>query len=266
MKPKFSLGIFLNITSLDRKKWQGDIKFIESLKDVGHIEIWLEEMKIKQSDLKFLKKELKDYKIIIHAPFISLSLISSHEKVNRATIEILKKTMDEAYFLGAELITIHAGSYPLFMDKKEVEYVFKKNYSEILNYAKKKKIKIDLENISKTKTTKISYPTTLAEMSSMKKAVPAIKFTLDIGHCVQNNDNSFFSFIEKNFNRINNIHIHNAKANERAHFGLNQKGDLNWEVFLEKLIKIGYHGFLTLEILERKDIEKSWYLLYNKIR
>ena len=265
MKPKFSSGIFLNITSLDRKKWREDIRFIKFLKGVQHVEVWLEEIEINLSDLKFLKKELKKYRIIVHAPFINLSLVSSHQDINETTVEILKKTINKAYFLGSKITTIHAGGYPLFMNKQEVKNIFIKNYSKILNYAKKKKIEIDLENISKNKTTQISYPVKLAEMNSIKKLIPEIKFTLDVGHCIQNNDNSFLSFIKKNFNRINNIHIHNAETDKQAHFGLNYKGDFNWRPFLDNLVKIGYDGFLTVEILEKDEIKKSWNLLQTKL-
>jgi hypothetical protein len=71
---KYSKGVFLNIVSKDKNDWKRQIDFINSLPDVNHVEIWLEE-NLKLPDLKFLKSLLKKYDIIIHGPWAHLSLV-----------------------------------------------------------------------------------------------------------------------------------------------------------------------------------------------
>ncbi|MFH0988000.1 MAG: TIM barrel protein [Parcubacteria group bacterium] len=124
------------------------------------------------------------------------------------------------------------------------------------------KIAITIENISRNRTTQISYPTSVEELSILTKAIPDIDFTLDIGHCVQNGE-SFQDFLTSNVAHIKDIHLHNAENKGRAHFGLNKKGGVDVVGILRLLKKIKYNGFLTLEILDFDETVASWEMITN---
>ncbi len=93
---------------------------------------------------------------------------------------------------------------------------------------------------------------------------PAVKFTLDIGHCIQNGDD-YLSFIELNKDRIVNIHLHNALKDGKAHYGFHKNGQLNLKKLISTLKRIQYSGFMSLEILQTEDIKKSWAVLLNSL-
>ncbi len=263
MSRLFKKGLFLNLTSYNKDKWEEYINFLNKFNGLDFIEIWLEENDLNIREIEWIKKKLSNYEIIIHAPFINLTLISTHKEVNKASINILKKTIDIAVRLRSKVVTIHAGSYPLFLSKNEVRKTFIENFQQIIKYAANK-MSIAIENVSLKKTTQISYPVLLNELSKIKSFIPDINFTIDVGHCVQNND-SFLKFLKNNKNSIKNIHLHNAIKNGQAHFGFQKKGDLNLEEFIIFLKKINYNNFLSLEILEKEDIKNSWDLLLKNL-
>ncbi len=264
MKTKFKKALFLHITSSNKRVWEHDLRRIKSFKHLDAVEIWLENNDIEGSDVKFLKSELAGYDIIIHAPFINMSLISSHKEINQTSIEILKKTIDIAKDMDAKLVTIHGGAYPIFMDLKEVEDVFVQNFAKLMNYAHSKEVNISIENISKRRSTQISYPVMLADIERIAMRLPDILFTLDVGHCTQNNDD-YRSFLRKNINNIKNIHLHNGHVDGSAHFGFNKKGDLDLQEFLNMLTDLQYENYVSLEVLGEDDIRQSWDILINTL-
>jgi sugar phosphate isomerase/epimerase len=258
----FSKGLFLHISSDSRREWIKNIHFIKSFAGVDHIEIWLENVHLQLNDIYWIKKELSDYSLIVHAPFMNLSIISNHEEIRNASINILKKAIEQSIILDAKLITIHAGTHSFLLRKKEVRQICTESFTELEKYSQNK-ILIALENLSINKGIQISYPVHLSEMAALKKNIPNINYTLDIGHSVHCNDN-FASFLMKNMAHVKNIHLHNATIGKNLHFGLNKQGDLKLDNFLKLLSKVEYNGFLSLEIIGREDIKESWKLLSKK--
>lgn len=264
MTENFKKGLFLHITSKDTRQWEKDIKSLSNFKRLDFVEIWVEEINLEVAEIKWLKEALSDYEIVLHAPFINLSLVSSHDSINSASVLILKKTVDLAVSIGAKLITVHGGSYPLFQELADTEKRFVKNFNDLMNYAKGKVI-ISVENTSVQKTTQISYPTHLNDLDRIKPSIPTIKFTLDIGHCIQNGDD-YVNFIKLNNDQITNIHLHNAIRGGSAHYGFQRDGGLNLSEVISVLREIHYSKYLSLEILENKDKIKSWDMLLGTLR
>ncbi len=260
----FKKGLFFHLTSSDRGHWLKQKEFLANFQQVDFLELWMEFLDLSSDDIDFLKNELQDYEFIIHAPFINLTLMSIQQKINNSSLDIFKRTIDLAVELDASLITFHGGSYPLFLQEDEVLDLFVQNFQELMNYAKGK-IGITIENISNKRTTQISYPVFLSELEKIQKFLPNINFTLDVGHCTQNQDD-FIDFLTQNCDKIKNIHLHNGHFGGKAHFGFNKQGDLDLGNFLDLLKKIGYKNYLSLEVLGEQDIEKSWELLLEKLK
>ncbi|OGF35031.1 hypothetical protein A2482_01020 [Candidatus Falkowbacteria bacterium RIFOXYC2_FULL_48_21] len=263
MSALFKKGLFLHIVSHDKREWVRAIKELGYFSGLDFVEVWLEEVDLSPGEIAWLKRRLDLYEILIHAPFINLTLVSSHQSINRATVGILKKTIDIGVKLGAKVVTMHAGAFPLFLDQREVRKIFVTNFRPLLNYAKGK-IEIAVENISMKKSTQISYPVLLEELEDIRTLIPEINFTLDVGHCVENGD-EFDGFLTKNKSRIKNIHLHNAIRKGGAHFGFNQQGDLKLKSFIKLLEDIGYSGFLSLEVLGERDVKESWKMLLKSL-
>ncbi len=93
----------------------------------------------------------------------------------------------------------------------------------------------------------------------MKKRLPWLNFTLDMGHAFQNGErlNEISKFLRKYKNSILDVHLHDAVLKGGAHLALG-KGDLDIKAFFNLLNKIDYNRYITLETIGEDDTKKSW--------
>ncbi len=256
MYQKYSKGVFLYLPRY-RKNLKEEIKFINSLPGVNHVEVWIEES-LTLAELKALKSSLKKYEIIIHAPWIHLSLISPHPEIRENTVKLYLQTLKAADALRAKLVTFHCGGTTIFMPKKRAAEIFIQNFKKIKKQYKSK-IAFTIENVSaKRRGPQVSYPD-LPDLIYLKKKLPWLNFTLDIGHVFESgkNLNTISRFIKKYKNSILDIHLHDATLEGKAHLALG-KGDLDLNKFFQILNKVGYTGYVSLETISREDTKKSW--------
>lgn len=258
IKIKYSKGVFLNIFSKDKRDWKKQINFINSLRNVNHVEILLEE-NLTAAELKFLKSMLKKYDIIIHAPFVHLSLISPHREIRDITINLYLKTLKIAEKFGAKCVTFHCGTRTKFSLKKSAIELLIKNFKKIKERYKGK-IVFTIENLpAEERGVQVHYPTFLNNFIYLKRRLSWLDFTLDIGHAFQNGEkmNKITKFLKKYQDSILDIHLHDATLRGEAHLALG-KGDLNIKEFFNLLNKINYNKFITLETVKDDDTKKSW--------
>ncbi len=255
----YSKGVFLRIKNNNVKEWGKSIKFIKSLNNLEHLEIWLEYIPREKKELNFLMSALKGYKILLHAPFVHLNLVSHHPEINKTTIKINLQIIKIAKKMMAKGITFHGGSRFLFLPEKFSRDLFIKNLKYIMN-SSDNSTPFAIENLPLTeKKIQVNYPCSLKEMIVLKRKIPNLKFTLDIGHCLQNGEN-FFEFLRIFKDSILDIHLHDGIRNDSAHLALG-KGELNLNKFFSLLKNISYKGYLTLEVLSESDIKKAWQIL-----
>src|SRR5690348_9070756 len=111
--PVHSRGAFLQVVSQNPEDWRHSIEFLSHLPNLQHIELWLEFLP-SGADLKRLKRLLRDLTILVHAPFVHLSLVTHAEEVRKASIQRCKEAIAVASALDARVVTIHAGSHGTF--------------------------------------------------------------------------------------------------------------------------------------------------------
>lgn len=249
------LGTFLHITTESQQGWKKQIKLFKTLKGLNSVEIWLEALDVAERNIAELQKITSGLKKVVHAPFMNLSLISCHHEVNQASISILRKAAEISKLIGVKLITCHAGAYPAFYSKNDALETFVKNWSKLVfdrNF-------FALENISPKSNTTISFPTDIVSLRTIKKLLPELKITLDIGHLIQANES--LESIEGLFidygKDIINIHLHDAITGKNGHLPLGS-GDLKLNWFFELLKKYNYNGYINLEALNNDDVLNSW--------
>jgi sugar phosphate isomerase/epimerase len=259
----YSKGVFLNIFSKEKKSWKEQINFIDSLPNVNHVEVWIEE-DLNRSEIKFLKSILKNYNIIIHGPFVHLSLISPHQEIREITIKRYLQTLKVAEILGAKLVTLHAGNKIKFLPQGQAIKILTSNLRKLKkNY--KGKIPFTIENLPpQSGGVRNHYPGSLKDLSYLKKMLPWINFTVDIGHAFQSGENldKISNFLRKYKNSILDIHLHDATLNRKAHLALG-KGELNLNKFSRLLKKINYNKYISLETVTKKDTYNSWRKITN---
>lgn len=260
----YSKGVFLYLPWYrKRKSLIKQINFINSLPNVEHVEVWIEE-NLTISEVKFLKSLLNKYEIIIHAPWIHLSLISPHREIRKITVKLYLQTLKVADVLGAKLVTFHCGSTTIFTTKKQAAEIFIQNFKKIKNQYKGKAV-FTIENVAgKRRGPQISYPNFPTDLMYLKKKLPWLNFTLDVGHAFEGGKNLdiISRFLKKYKNSVLNIHLQDAILKGEAHLALG-KGNLDFNKFFQILNNIDYTGYISLETLSNEDTKKSWKKFLN---
>jgi len=157
-------------------------------------------------------KLLRDYPLTytIHSPFIGMNLSSQDEKQRIHTILSIKRSIDLAAKVEAELVVVHPGSY---FKEKERNIAIKRmedSLSIIKNHARECGIPLALENMGNWTDWGINL------LQNPEEIPDDLKFCLDIGH--SNLCGNLSEFLNK---PISHIHIHdnNGKTDEHATIG-----------------------------------------------
>jgi len=259
---KYKKGIFLYLPK-DKGNLKEQINFINSLKDVNHLEVWIEE-DLSPSELKILKSSLRKYEIIIHAPWVGLSLVSPHQEIREITVKLYLETLRIADTLKARLVTFHCGGSTVYESKETIMEILIRNLKKIRSLYKGK-VTFTIENVPAVpRGPQISYPGFPEDLIYLKKRIPWLNFTLDIGHVFQEGKNlkSISDFLKKYKNSILDIHLHDATLKGKAHLALG-RGDIDINKFFHILDKVSYTGYISLEIISNEDIQKSWEKIYK---
>ena len=259
---KYKKGVFLYLPKYI-KNLKKQINFINSLKNVDHVEVWIEG-KLSRSELKTLRLYLKKYEIIIHAPWVGLSLISPHQEIREITLKLYLETLKAADILGAKLVTIHCGGSIVYESKEKIMQGLIQGLKKIKSCYKGKSA-FAIENVPAIpRGAQISYPGFPEDLIYLKKKIPWLNFTLDIGHVFQGgkDSESIFDFLKKYKNSISDIHLHDATLGGKAHLALG-KGNFDYNEFFCILNKIDYSGYVSLETIPNKDIKSSWRKIYK---
>lgn len=261
---KYSKGVFLYLLHHRKKKSLIEqINFINSLPNVNHVEVWIEK-NLNLSELKTLKSSLRKYEILIHAPWIHLSLISPHPEIREITVKLYLQTLKVADVLKAKLVTFHCGGKTIYDSRETTEKIFIQNFKKIKNHYKGKSA-FTIENVAaKRRGPQISYPDFPTDLMYLKKKLPWLNFTLDVGHAFEGgkNLNVISRFLKKYKNSVLDIHLHDAILKGEAHLALG-KGDLDSNKFFQILNKVGYTGYISLETISNEDTKKSWEKIYK---
>lgn len=253
---KYSLGVFLNLFTDNTLDWHKQIQDIQSLGNVEHIEILLEYIPKTQRERKQLASWLKQYRVILHAPFMDLSLLSPHHEVVQLTEKILQEAIDFGNELSAEMMTIHAERYPNFWTPETAKKHVLQSLNYLLNYSS---FPLAIENLSFSGNTQLAYPQTPQQITELAQALPKnAGLVIDTGHLLKDG-NDVYETIKQVKNSVLNFHVHDGYEGA-AHLQLG-KGELNTKKILSMLDTIDYQNFVTLEVIGTQPIYESWKLL-----
>lgn len=249
------LGVFLNITTHEREEIERRIAFVQSLPGMHHVEVWLEHGLWNDDDSRWLRQKLEGKTILVHAPFINFTLVARHDSINQASLRELEKASDQAALLGAKVMTVHIGRKPNYLSDEQARELAISYLTSLLAYVRGRFL-LAIENLPPTTGTTLRYPVTLAESAKILDAVPGLMMTVDIGHCIQNNE-PYAEFFSSYAPRIANVHVHNAEKRGRAHFGFTEKGDLDLSKLKNLLDRVGYKGYISIEVMGEEAIQAS---------
>lgn len=260
----FSVGVFFDLISIKRSKWELELRFIKGLENIGHVEVLLEypysNTKLKQKDVKWLKGALEGYNVIAHAPFSNTSICTPNEYIRNASIKEYRSSIDIAKSIGAKLITFHTGHASYFADRDGVDFnkILKKGINPLIEHARKRDVKLAIENLK-------SLLSDIKQTRAVLNMFPKLGLTLDVGHYYINKVNP-----EKAINtflpRIWDVHLHDVvkeKGELEDHKELGS-GFIDTKSIIRTLIKNKYKRYLTIESVGKGKVKNS-YLLVKEI-
>lgn len=250
----YSRGLFLHVLSLDPDSWRSSLESLDRVGAYEHVEVWLERFP-GRSLTQELARLLEGRRIVVHGPFIHLSIATHLEALAELSLRRFEESLDVAAQIGAEVVTFHAGTFPFFEPHDRVIESVARRFESLAVGAKQT---VTLENMPGRSGTTRDCLSSLAALEELGRRLPSLQYTFDVGHALQNGE-AFEEFVIRNIGRIRNIHLHDGKRRGASHLRLGD-GELDLAAFLTLLKTSGYAGFVGLETLSLEDTVASWEL------
>lgn len=250
------------MTSFNVSDWRRQLTALQGLPNRGHIEVWLEWLPDTASQLRVLNSLLMHERIIVHAPFIGISIASPWRELSAISRDRLINACDVANELNAKVVTMHVGHVPFFEAREAIIDRIARAYEDIQRRSAATVIAI--ENMYRGRGVAVCTGASIADMIDLFTRIPSISFTLDVGHAIQNNE-GYCEFLQAYKRSIVNIHLHDGIIEGAAHLRLG-KGQLDLESFLHCCIESEYDQYISLETISDRDTIESWAILQDALR
>lgn len=258
---EMSLGAFLNITGFEPEAWLRQLREIDRLGRIGHIEVWLEWMPTDKIELAAVRSIISSKRILVHAPFIGLSIATSWKELRSISIARIIECCRIAEAVEAELVTIHPGLVPVYEDPRSTLDIVAASYEQIRDAAGD--VDVALENMFTGHGVCVNAAARTDDLLYISSVVSEVKVTLDVGHALQNNED-YLGFLVNNASLISNVHLHDATIGGRAHMRLGD-GSLNLANLLQACMSSNYDKFIGLETLTADDTQSSWRTVQDQL-
>ena len=201
-----------------------------------------------------LRETAKSYDLhySLHAPFADINIASPSKSMLAASMKRLKQSMAYANEINAKMWVFHPGAktgigqfYPgadWKQNSQSVQELFKKSEEYGLNIA--------LENLPAKYYFFMSKPEEFLRF--YKETNLPVGIVLDIGHA--NLEGQIEPFFNNLSDRIVHIHASDNDGSDDQHLGIG-KGKINYESFVETVIKMGYDKTVIVESIT--DVPES---------
>ncbi|MCL4415136.1 MAG: sugar phosphate isomerase/epimerase [Patescibacteria group bacterium] len=188
---------------------------------------------------KSLKQYLKNYEVIIHAPFIESNIISNSKIIREASKRYLLNALTPLIKdYSPKVITSHMGHTNAFIYSQ----VYLDEFKELI----KKIPQLSVENMPGSASLwKKGFPGTEKEIDFVLGQVNC-GFTFDVGHFLKGGCD-IWRLLKKYLPRIVNIHIHDV-VDGKDHQPLGT-GILDVRKFVKILKDADYQGYLSIEMV-----------------
>jgi len=250
---KFGISTYLNSEYL----------FAIKKTKIKHLEIGVEELEVegkmdiaKIDNIESFLKESSMNLNSVHAPFginpsnrTHLMDISSIDEEERAdSLEEVKKGLDLLIRLGGEILVVHpsppAHLRPIADDIRPAKLEqCKRSLKEIIEVCKRKKIKLAVEN-----TTKTSLGNSSVEILEILEGLDpeTIGVCLDTNH--MNLKEDLVEAVYRIGERLFTLHVSDNDGREEKHW-FPFEGVIEWKPFIEALVNCQYDGVFMYEVI-----------------
>ncbi len=166
--------------------------------------------------------ESYDVSVTYHAPFRDWNPASFNDAVREASVQQVKRTLDDAHEAGADAVVVHGGSvphrYPEWVKETARENAMR-SLAEAAQYAQLVGVPLCLENQPQDGS-KRRYTTSPTDLGAALDAVDVtpdiLGVTLDVGHA-KVNGHDWDAFVERFGDRIRVCHLHDNDGTSDQH-------------------------------------------------
>jgi len=193
---------------------------------------------------------------------------SCHEKVRRGWIEEAKDMVHVASELKIELLNFHFyGGHGRVGATEESSDLFLQNFvdamRELTQFAATEKVELMLENAPPEKGASLE---SIEYFSHVMKAVPALRFHLDVGHAfIENRMKGVRDYINAFGDRLVHVHMHDNHGKQDEHLPL-RMGKIDFRKVVKFLKQADYERTITFEVFtshadavrSREFLKREW--------
>jgi len=167
----------------------------------------------------------------IHAPFSDLNIGSLNERIRRASIEILRETLEVASALGVPAVTVHPGHCSPVSRRYREDYngVHRLSLMELEKLAGEYGVSVGIENMPNFPILDAQTPERLAELL----LGITLGVTFDVGH-LNTTTRDFKGFLRIFHDRIVSVHLHDNFGESDEHLAPGD-GTVPWKKVLPGL-------------------------------
>ncbi len=185
---------------------------------------------------------------------------SSHEKVRRGWIEEAKDMIHTASELKIGLLNFHFNSrLGRVGATEESRNIFLQNFissmEELMQFAAAEKVDLMLENVPPENGHPLE---SIHYFSEVMKAVPTLRFHLDVAHAfIENRMKGVRDYIEAFGDRLAHVHLHDNHGKQDEHLSLGM-GKIDLRKVVSFLKEANYDKTVTFEVFtSRADAVRS---------
>ncbi|MBM3200201.1 sugar phosphate isomerase/epimerase [Candidatus Woesearchaeota archaeon] len=234
---------------------------------ISHIEIdlmeehsFIESFDDKRADkIRLLAKQHR-ISLSLHVPY-TLNLAEFLPSIRKSNIDYMKRSIILAHKLEATHITTHIGYCNMMLSqpwlKKEATDRLISSLKEILQYCKRYKVCLALENVNPMPDDSEFFyiGDNIKELKRLYKAINSqyLKMCLDVGHAHTNE--GVAEYIKAFKSKIVAVHYHDNHGKYDEHLAMGD-GTIDWERTAKEFKKIRFEGPFISEIYS-KTVKES---------
>lgn len=189
-------------------------------------------------------------KYSIHAPICDINIASLNDKMRKASVDEMIKTIECANKMDIKTVTIHPGIYSmvLYEVKGISEELARSSLKKIAKAADQYGVTAAIENMPSFAVMMGQTPEGLLDLIEDTE----LKVCFDIGHAnTMGMINGFIDLFQDKQHRLANIHIHDNMGDKDAHMTIGD-GNIDFYNVLSRLRK--YRGNY---IIESRDLDSA---------
>src|SRR5262249_8439567 len=116
-----------------RADWEQQFDFLAELVGLDHAELWIEH-DLSDNDIDWVRQRLAALKIdvIMHAPFVGISLASHDKKLRQASIDRVLHMAHIGEKIGGRVMTCHSGPVGMWVNKTTALQTLADSFAQIV--------------------------------------------------------------------------------------------------------------------------------------